>query len=254
MEDLYGTPPPSTEVLDHFKFPSHDMASDPPRNRKERRAQGRSGAKSLADEIPLAQPNRSSNGQKTLVEIAAERQLLTKSSKEAVISPENTSIVTTSINPDGSLSHTAEPANDQGDLSTPYLDIFLYASSLTMLHFTLTFLTHHQYDTEPPRPIPLFLSSSVYSPAPFILTFLVWVLHPRASQPVVQVLFAILSVVGGGWLVKATNEEPYMAVMRKAPPLGTLWVWAVVESRWEVAIVELALVGAWARWRGYGFS
>ena len=231
------------------------MASDAPRNRKERRAQARSKDTPTTKEIPLAQPNRSPTGQKTLLEIAAERQLLTQSSKNAAINPDNTSIVTTTINADGSLSHTTEPANvNEEDISTPYLDVFLYTTTLTALHFTLTLLIHQQYDTEPPQLIPLLVSSTVYSPTPLIILLLVGILHPRASHPVVQVLFAALSVVGGGWLVKATNEEPYMAVMKKAPPLGTLWVWAVVESRWEVAVAELGIVGVWGWWRGYGFS
>ena len=234
------------------------MATSAPRNRKERRAQARSNGTSNAKDIPLAQPDRSSTGQKTLLEIAAERQLLAQSSREAAISPENTSVVTTSINPDGSLSHTAESGAsavvNEEDTPTLYLDILLYTFTLTMLYFTLTLLTHQQYDSEPPQLMPLFLSSTIYNPAPLILLLLVWILHPRASQPVVQVLFAALSVASGGWLVKATNEEPYMAVMKKAPALGTLWVWAVVESKWEIAIVELGLVGLWGWWRGYGFS
>ena len=234
------------------------MAPEAPRNRKERRAQARSSGAPTTKDIPLAQPNRTSTAQKTLLEIAAERQLLAQSSKEAAISPGNTSIVTTSINPDGSLSHTAEPAaaaiDNEEDTPTPYLDVFLYTSSLTVLYFTLTLLTHHQYDLEPPQLVPLFLSSTAFSPIPLIFALLVCILHPRASHPVVQGLFAVLSVLGGGWLVRATNEEPYMAVMKKAPALGTLWVWAVVESKWEVAVVELSLVGAWGWWRGYGFS
>ena len=228
------------------------MATDTPRNRKERRAQARSSGTPTAKDIPLAQPHRSSTGQKTLLEIAAERQLLAGSSKE------NTSVVTTSINPDGSLSQidesAASAAEGDEDISTPYLDVFLYTSTLTILHFTLTLLTHHQYDSEPPKLIPLFLSSTVYSPTPLILSLLVWILHPRASSPFVQMSFAVLSIACGAWLVRATNDEPYMAVMRKAPALGTLWVWAVVESKWEVAAAGLGIVGSWSWWNGYGFS
>ena len=238
--------------------PHTTMAADTPRNRKERRAQARSSGASTAKDIPLAQPHRSSAAQKTLLEIAAERQLLTHSSKEPTLTPENTSVVTTSINPDGSLSQTHESAANAAegdeDSSTPYLDIFLYTSTLTILHFTLTLLTHHQYDSEPPKLMPLFLSSTVYSPTPFILCLLVWILHPRASNPIVQMSFAVLSIACGAWLVRATNDEPYMAVMRKAPALGTLWVWAVVESKWEVAAAGLGIVGSWSWWNGYGFS
>lgn len=234
------------------------MTYNPPRNRKERRAQARSNGTPTDKDVPLAQPIISTKSQKTLLEIAAERQLLAQSSKEAAISPENTSVITTSINPDGSLACTTEPAltatKHQEDISTPYLDCFLYTATLTMLYFTLTLLTHHQYDSEPPKPIPLLLSSIVFSPAPLILFVLVWILHPHASSLIVQALFAVLCVACGGWLVKATNEEPYMAVMRKAPALGTLWVWAVVESRWEVAAAALAMVCSWGWLKGYGFS
>ena len=234
------------------------MTTDVPRNRKERRAQARSSGTPTAKDIPLAQPHRSSPAQKTLLEIAAERQLLAQSSKGSALNPENTSVVTTSINPDGSLSQTdefaANVADGDEDTSTPYLDIVLYTSTLTILHFTLTLLTHHQYDSEPPKLIPLFLSSTVYSPTPLILFFLLWILHPRASSPVIQTLFATLSIACGSWLVRATNDEPYMAVMRKAPALGTLWVWAVVESKWEVAAACLGIVGGWSWWNGYGFS
>jgi len=66
------------------------------------------------------------------------------------------------------------------------------------------------------------------------------------------VFFAALSVGAGTWLVYASNEDPYMAVMKKAPPLGTLWVWAVVEMRWEWAVGCLGVVGGWGWWQGYG--
>jgi len=51
--------------------------------------------------------------------------------------------------------------------------------------------------------------------------------------------------------VHASNEDPYLAVMKKAPALGTLWVWATVEMRWEWAAACLGLVGGWGWWKGY---
>ncbi|KAL8795085.1 MAG: hypothetical protein Q9195_002382 [Heterodermia aff. obscurata] len=110
------------------------MAADTPRNRKERRAQARSNSTPTAKDIPLAHPNRSSGGGKTLLEIAAERQLLAHSSKESALNPENTSVVTTSINTDGTLSQIDESAANaaagEEDTSSPYLDDFLHPSKL----------------------------------------------------------------------------------------------------------------------------
>lgn len=212
-----------------------------PRNRKERRAQARQ-PKSSAD-IPLARPKQETPTGKTLLEIAEERQILQRSKED---SP---SITTTRINPDGSI--TELPSSSDPN-QTPYFDVFLYSSSLIFLYFTLTLLVHHQYATDPPSLFPLFVSSTVLTPAPWLILLLVATLHPRASHPLMQMVFAGMAIIAGAWLVKASNDDPYLAVMKKAPALGTLWVWGVVELRWEIAVGCLATTGGWSWWKGYG--
>lgn len=215
-------------------------------NRRERRAQARKQQDGATD-LPLSQPSREAPSHKTLLDIAAERQLLNRPSS----SQNNPSITTTRINPDGSVS-TLEPVEDVVDAAaTPYLDIALYTISLTLLHFTLTVLVHHQYGTGPPSLLSLFYSSTVKSPTPALLLVLVAVLHPRTSYMITQLLFAAMSLMTGAWLIHASNEDAYLAVMRKAPPLGTLWVWAVIEMKWEWAAGCLGLVAGWGWWRGY---
>ncbi|MCJ1467325.1 hypothetical protein MMC07_005949 [Pseudocyphellaria aurata] len=232
-------------------------ASSTPHNRRERRAQAHAQAqsKSIASAskgVPLSLPSRTPPSQKTLLEIAEERQLLNRrGDNDAVVDPP--SITTTTINPDGSLSTSSDSPSPDPLHSTPLLDVILYTVTLTVIHFTLTFLVHHQYASEPPSTGPLFLSSSVFSATPFLFLVLVFILHPRASHLAAQALFAAMSIVAGGWLVYATNDEPYMAVMKKAPALGTLWIWAVIEMRWEWAVVCLSLVGGWGWWKGYTF-
>jgi hypothetical protein len=226
--------------------------SNPPRNRKERRAQAHSKASPKTPKgspITLSQPSRAAPPHKTLLEIAAERELVnvrTQSSSE-----DSPSIVTTVINPDGTISELPHPASSAEPVPTPHLDVALHSITLTLFHFTLTVLVHHQYATELPSVKGLFLSSTVFSPTPWLILVLVLLLHPRSSDLPVQVLFAAMSIVAGGWLVYATNEEPYMAVMRKAPALGTLWVWAIVELKWECAVACLGVVGSAAWWNGY---
>ena len=224
-------------------------------NRKARRAQAQEKAKSTSTsaDVNVSRPSRAPPVGRTLIDIAAERQLLCHNSSSLPIDP---SVVTTTINPDGSLSGSSEAwktdlDNESDSEATPYLDIFLYTSTLVCLNFTLTFLVHYQYGPAPPKALPLFLSSTVFSPTPVIILALVAVLHHRSAQPLIQVLFAGMFVFAGSWLVQATNREPYLAVMKKAPPLGTLWVWATVEMRWEWAAVCLGLVGAWGWWNGY---
>lgn len=228
-----------------YLFLSRMASQEAPRNRRERRAQTRQGQGSSSNEIPLARPSREAPTGRTLLEIAEERRLLQRSANQG--SP---SITTTQINPDGSISEISDPSDPA---STSYADIFLYSSSLIILYFTLTLLVHHQYATDRPSLLPLFTSSVLFSPAPWLILILVATLHPRASVPMMQTVFATMAIMAGSWLVKASNDDPYMAVMKKAPPLGTLWVWGIIELRWEVAVGCLAVTGGWGWFHGYSF-
>lgn len=219
-------------------------SNHPMSNRRERRVQARANP-ATKNETPLHQPSRKAPTHKTLFDIASERQLLATTSQS---SPP--SITTTRINPDGTLSTTGSASNSP-DATMPYLDVFLYTATLTMLHFTLTVLVHHQYATTPPSLTSILYTSTVISPTPVLILVLVSILHPQSSHLLTQILFACLSVAAGAWLVHASNEDPYMAVMKKAPPLGTLWVWAIVEMRWEWAVGCLGVVAGWGWWKGY---
>lgn len=230
------------------------MAGSPaPRNRKERRAQAKSNQ---ADkQVPLAHPSHDAPKQKTLLEIAAERQLLTQSSEKADFDSSNVPVVTTKINADGTISHTSESmlGSSEEDSAPPWLDIVLYTTTLVLLHFTLTFLVTHQYSSSPPQMLSVFLSSTVFNRTPPLLLLMVSLLHPRAGHPILQLGFTVMAIVCGGYLVKVSNEDPYMAVMKQAPELGTLWVWSVVECRWELALLGVLGVGGWGWWEGYTF-
>lgn len=214
-------------------------------NRKARRAKGQD--ESSISEIPLAQPPRDKPKEKTLLEIAAERQLL--NSKGDVSTEAQPKVVTTKINPDGSISHVEDGKSEIRE-EAPWLDVILYSVSLLTLYFTFTFLVHHQYASSPPAVLPL-LSSTFISFAPVALVCLVALLHPNNSHLPVQVLFGLASVAAGVEIVRISNDEAYLAVMQKAPALGVIWVWAAVESRWEVAFGTTLLVGSWTWLKGY---
>lgn len=217
------------------------------------------------DDITLSQPDRNHHfpsTHKTLIQIAEERQLLTRGdwkTKKAAPPIDPKSVVITTINRDGTFSNPVITNSDRQEeeddvvVATPFLDIFLYAFTLIILHFTLSLLVHHQYASKPPSLGPLFLSSTVFTLTPALLLVLVFVLHPRSAHPATQVLFALISTLAGAWLVYATNEEPYMAIMKKAPVLGTLWIWAIVELKWEWALATLSILGGWGWWKGYKF-
>jgi len=48
------------------------------------------------------------------------------------------------------------------------------------------------------------------------------------------------------------HDAAYYAVLKRAPAIGTLWVWSVVELELKWALVSVLGVGAWGWWMGYG--
>lgn len=215
-------------------------------NRKERRARASAGKQQDGQAIPLAQPSRSQPAGKTLLELAEERNLLPPS-----LSPP--SVSAKAVRSDGTIESLS---NDEAHPGRDYIDIILYTASLSLLRLTLTILIENQYGSEPPTLASLphkVYETIIAAPHSYVLLVLVALLHPQASLPSFQALFAVMSLACGAWLVHTTNRDAYLATMAKAPSLGTLWVWSVVELRWEVAMATVAAVAAWAAAMGYGF-
>ena len=224
-------------------------------NRKARRAAKKEAAITSAADIPLTHPSREKpTDHKTLYDIAAERQAelfpsgLPSFSKD---SSRNTEVITTNINADGSISQSKEAANHEEDPKEdpigPFGHALVYAITFTMLHFTLDVLVHNQYRMSIGWHLIAWKTASAFPS----LLLLIYFFHPRASKSWAQVLFFAGSVAAGCYLVKSSNEDPYFAVMKRAPPLGTLWIWCVLEQRLEAAVAGLAVVGGFFWWGGY---
>ena len=221
------------------------MASDQqPKNRKERRAAERNGkAKSpdkvqTIDDIALELPNRKRPDGKTLFDLAAERQAeLDKKNPRVKRVPAR--------DKDGDWEFNDDPLG-------PFGDAVLYGSSLSMLHFTLDVLVYNQYRQEILWK-EIFTRTAMAVP---VLMFLVYMLHQTPSNRTLavlkQVASMITSVVAGCYLLYSGNKHGYYAVMKRAPPLGTLWVWSVIEMHLAYAVPSLVVVGAYM-WRS-GFS
>lgn len=98
--------------------------------------------------------------------------------------------------------------------------------------------------------------------SPAVFLFLFYVLHPHDSSPVLvpflslrrqyplrQAVFFTMSVASGCRLIYVSNTYGYLATMKQAPPLGCLWLWAVVELDLPVAVLSLVVAGLFL-WRG----
>ncbi|MCJ1389468.1 hypothetical protein MMC18_002325 [Xylographa bjoerkii] len=204
---------------------------------------------SNASAIPLSIPTRDATKHKTLFDIATERQAELQggqpfsSPSTADVKP---AIVTTTINHDGTLS-VPSGTLPEDSLIGPLGETIFYAITLTMLHFTLDVLVHQQYRQEIGWNM-IIQRTAITLP---ILAVLVYFFHTRASAIWAQVMFLGLSVAAGCYVIYSSNVESYFAVMKRAPPLGTLWVWSVIEMRLEVALLSVVAVLGYFWWGGY---
>lgn len=130
-------------------------------------------------------------------------------------------------------------------------DIILYTFTLTILHFTFSFLVRHQYAEKAPQSMEVLWDSTVVSSTPWLLLGLVALLHPRSARPITQMVFVVLSIASGAYLVHISNTQGYLATMQRAPPLGTIWIWSALELHWEWSLASLGVVLIWAYFQGF---
>ncbi|KIW87881.1 uncharacterized protein Z519_11465 [Cladophialophora bantiana CBS 173.52] len=254
-------------------------------NRKQRRAKETADkAITSAGDIPLAQPDRTTtptgggHGRegktKTLLEIAAERQAQlgagTKGIDARSIRPEN--IVQVKIGKGGEI--IPEQPGSSGAVSSlsstlqepeyPWLDTLLLSSSLSAVHFTLSVLAMHQY-AEQVRFRPLIMQTvfvAFPTLAVFIALFRGYLLPASVANVPTSVKNGIVLLrsvvylatanVAGCYLIQLTNDKGYYAVMKDAPGVGTIWVWAVLEMGLLGALAGVVGPGIYAWWFGYG--
>lgn len=236
------------------------------RERKEKRAKN----------IKLKQPDRSGPTDKTLFDIADERNLFKQAAaKERQNKRQN--------------GEAAEEDDDEDEGLPPgaerILETLLYSVSLAMLHLTLDVLVQQQYamDMEWFKVIQralqglmgmLFLqtpnhhlSADLLADLPClsthtVFTALVYALHPHAAATTVvpglpqrfqnharQAIFLAMGTAAGCYLIHITNKYSYIAVLKQAPPLGCLWVWSIIELNLSLAVVSLAASGLFF-WQG----
>lgn len=169
----------------------------------------------------------------------------------------------------------------------PIIDTVLLSLPLTTLHFTLAYLARHQYAESIDLQQLLKEAFTVTLP---LLTFIIHFAHghvlslPRRfrsvlanTQPVSMfpltreklslaftrrllfpptlrtVVFLPMSALLGAHLISITNGEPYYAVMKKAPAVGTMWIWCILEMSFGAAFLGAVgplVWGVW--WMGYG--
>ncbi|KAL7946905.1 hypothetical protein V8C42DRAFT_343810 [Trichoderma barbatum] len=202
--------------------------------------------------IKLRQPDRSAPTEKTLLQMADDRSLFEQAARR-----------------ERQLAGKEEDDDDEDEdtkLSPGaerFLEAMLYTTTLTILHFTFDVLVMNQYGTE----IKWKRITTNAGRAWMVFFFLFYALHPteanqtlipglprRFQKPLRQLLFFAMSCVAGCALVYITNSKGYLYNMKRAPPLGCLWLWAVVELDLLWAVPSLLVTGAYVWVNGYSIK
>lgn len=215
--------------------------SGQPVNRKQRRAAAREAArnpKHLDNNVPnikMAYPDRSGPKAKTLYEIAEERQALLNKGKPF---PKQEG-----PDKDGDWEFNDEPLGPAGDA-------VLYAATLSMLHLTLDVLVRSQYRQEVVWKAVFGQLAKVFP----ILFLVVYMLHSETAarfSTSKQLFFLAVSISAGCYMVFSGNMHGYYAVMKRAPPVGVVWVWSVIEMRLPFAVASVIAVAGYLWWNGF---
>ncbi|KXJ88925.1 hypothetical protein Micbo1qcDRAFT_177959 [Microdochium bolleyi] len=215
--------------------------------------------KSANPHYKLAQPDKSGPTEKTLLEIAQERNLFAQADKRQAKLARGT---------DGDDSESDEDDSDAEGSELPgsvdrFMEAFLWSVSLTMLHFGLDVLVHQQYAMEFSWHQVILRSITIV----FVFLFFFYVLHPHASapdwapfvprqfqDPLRQAIFFVASIAASCNLIHITNEYGYLFILKRAPPLGCLWVWSIIELDLTAAVASLACTAAFFWQGGYSFD
>lgn len=227
------------------------MSDEAPRNRKERRAAAKESGKPIepptkTPHLKLAQPDRSGPKGKTLLDVYEDKKSLldqgqpfdTKYS-DGIPRGESGNIL------DVGLGENDEPIGLVGE------SVF-WSVCLVMFHFTLDVLVYNQFAQEV---VWSAVVKRTFTMLP-ILFLVVYILRSDLAKRlgiVRQIFFLVSGVVTGCYLIHAGNKYQYFAVMKQAPPLGTLWVYSVIEMDLWFAVGSVVLNVAFLFYGGYSF-
>ncbi|KAF7551219.1 hypothetical protein G7Z17_g5172 [Cylindrodendrum hubeiense] len=201
--------------------------------------------KSVKD-IKLEQPDRSGPTEQTLLDMAQGKNLFAMAdARQAELDREK--------NGDVALSPGAER----------FLEAALWTSTLAVIHFTFEVLVQHQYGMEIEWPSAWGRTARAF----VLFLFVFYPLHPHEANPILipgiprkyqqgirQGIFFIMSLTSGPYLVHISNKYGYLAVMKRAPPLGCLWLWSIVELDLLSGVLSLFITMVWAWQQGYAFA
>ncbi|KAK9469303.1 hypothetical protein V1512DRAFT_255946 [Lipomyces arxii] len=129
------------------------------------------------------------------------------------------------------------------EIAMVVLDYLMILIPLVSVHTVLDVLVYRQYQQE-------VVMREVGRRAMIafgVLFVLHSTVHPAHKNGFMQMLLMLGMILVGSYLIHAADIHDYFAVMKQAPPLGTLLVWFAIELEYYWSIVAGCTVGfvAW---------
>jgi hypothetical protein len=228
------------------------MPDEAPRNRKERRAAAKQNGTQIeppatAPKIKMAHPEYSRPTGKTLMDVYEEKKAILEQGKP-LDSQSSKDLLAALQSEDNNILYAG--LNDGDEPIGPIGDAIVWSSCLSMLHFTLDVLVYSQYAQEIVWRA-IATRTATIAPVLFLLVYLLRSATARRFKIVRQLAFLALAIGTGCYTIYMGNSFSYFAVMKQAPPLGTLWIWSVIEMDLPFAVASIIVDLGFLWWNGY---
>ncbi|CAG8523405.1 1264_t:CDS:2 [Diversispora eburnea] len=125
---------------------------------------------------------------------------------------------------------------------------FLYTIPLCAVYCVMDILVHRQYS----ETVLLFpVATRIFRVSP-LLWGLVYYTNKNVSKNWMQLLMFMGSLICGSYLIWVVNNANYIGVMKRCPPLATLWIYFVIQLRLLPSC--LSLLGSYIYFKYMGFK
>ncbi|KAK5167655.1 uncharacterized protein LTR77_007354 [Saxophila tyrrhenica] len=221
---------------------------DGPRNRKERRAAAKQSGKAVeppssTPKIKMAQPDRSGPKSKTFMDLYEEKKDLLDQGQPFASKYEDGR-----VRDEGGNILEAGLGDDE-EIGPVGMAVF-WALTLGMVHFTLDVLVYSQYRQEIEW-WEIVKRTAFMMPILFLMILTMKSAMASRFRVARQIFFLGVAIAAGCYTIHAANAKGYYAVMKRCPPLGTLWVWSVIEMDLPYASVSVMVDIWYLWWKGY---
>lgn len=231
------------------------MADDhnAPRNRKERRAAARESGQPISPptstpKIKMEQPDRSGPRSKTMLDLYDEKKSLIDKGQ-----PFDAKYDDAKVRDEGGNILEAGLGGPDDEPIGPLGNAVFWSLSLSMIHFTLDVLVYQQYAQEISWSA-IFQRTALILPVLFFIVYMLATDTANMFPTVKQFVYCAIGIAVGCYTIHITNVYDYFFVMKQAPPLGTLWIWSVIEMRLPYAAASVAVDMGYSWWMGYSVT